>query len=55
MLKSLELTHHDQKRLKNYCKLKIDFISTPYDIDSAKFLSKIGLNILRLRPLISLI
>ena len=43
MLKSLELTHHDQKRLKNYCKLKkIDFISTPYDTDSAKFLSRIG-------------
>lgn len=39
MLKKLELSEKDHKYLINYCKKKkIDFISTPYDIESAKFL-----------------
>ena len=43
MLKSLELSDFDHRILKKYCKTKkIDFISTPYDLASAKFLSKIG-------------
>ena len=43
MLKKSELSFDQQKKLKNYCKDKdIDFISTPYDEKSAKFLCKIG-------------
>mgnify|MGYP003950628923 CR=1 FL=1 len=43
MLKSLELSDFDHRVLKKHCKIKkIDFISTPYDLASAKFLSKIG-------------
>ena len=43
MLKNLELTEKDQKNLFNYCKkMKIEFISTPFDLDSAKFLNSLG-------------
>ena len=43
MIKSLELNKEKHKILKKYCKIKkIDFLSTPYDLESAKFLSKIG-------------
>tara|TARA_B100000787_G_C16190245_1_gene297075 strand:+ start:1537 stop:2592 length:1056 start_codon:yes stop_codon:yes gene_type:complete len=43
MIKSLELNEKKHKDLKSYCKKKkIDFLSTPYDLDSARFLSKIG-------------
>ena len=43
MIKSLELNEEKHKVLKKYCKIKkIDFLSTPYDLESAKFLSKIG-------------
>ena len=43
MLKSLELSQKDTKKLFDYCKLKkIEFISTPYDVDNAKFLYKLG-------------
>ena len=43
MIKSLELNEKKHKDLKSYCKKKkIDFLSTPYDLNSAKFLSKIG-------------
>lgn len=39
MLKRLELSEKNQIIIQDYCKKKnIDFISTPYDIDSAKFL-----------------
>jgi len=39
MIKKLELTHENHKILAKHCQnLKIDFISTPYDIDSARFL-----------------
>ena len=44
MLKNLELSEKDHLVLKHYCKLnRIDFISTPYSLDDAKFLFKIGL------------
>lgn len=44
MLKKLELSKNDHLKLKKYCdKKKIEFISTPYDIDSAKFLIKLKL------------
>ena len=43
MIKSLELNFDKYKILKNFCsRKKIDFLSTPYDVDSAKFLSKLG-------------
>ena len=48
MLKKLELSFDDQIEIYKYCKLlKIDFISTPYDIESAKFLKKIGCKIFK--------
>lgn len=43
MLKNSELDFSQQLDLKTYCKLKnIEFISTPYDEVSAKYLCKIG-------------
>ena len=43
MLKKLELSNKDHHRLFKYCNtLNIDFISTPYDIESAKFLNNLG-------------
>ncbi len=44
MLKKLQLSYNDHLKLILYCKKKkIDFLSTPYDVDSAKFLSKLKL------------
>ena len=44
MLKSLELSFSEQKTLIDYCKNKqIEFISTPYDVESARMLSKMGI------------
>ena len=44
MLKKLELSNNDHKQLIDYCKkLKIEFISTPYDVESAKFLLSSGI------------
>ncbi len=44
MLKKLQLSYNDHLKLILYCKkIKIDFLSTPYDVDSAKFLSKLKL------------
>ncbi len=43
MLKRLELSEQAHLELADYCNtLKIDFISTPYDIDSAAFLLSLG-------------
>lgn len=39
MLKKLELAYDDHFILKNFCqRIEIDFLSTPYDLNSAKFL-----------------
>ena len=39
MLSKLELSKEDHVKLKKYCEKKnIEFISTPYDVESAKFL-----------------
>ena len=43
MLEALELSHGDQDKLFQYCKLKgIDFISTPYSMKEAIFLNELG-------------
>ncbi|MEN3045100.1 MAG: N-acetylneuraminate synthase family protein [Candidatus Hydrothermales bacterium] len=43
MVKKLELTFDDFKKIKKYCdKIGIIFFSTPYDIKSAEFLNEIG-------------
>ncbi len=48
MLKKLELSKKDHLILKNYCDKKcVEFISTPYDIDSAKFLISMKLKTLK--------
>jgi len=48
MIKSLEFAYEDHLPVFDYCKkLEIDFISTPYDIDSAKFLVSIGVKIFK--------
>ncbi len=48
MIKSLELSRDGHKIIKKFCKKNnIDFLSTPYDIDSAKFLKSIGCNIFK--------
>ena len=44
MLKNLELDKKKHRLLINYCKKKkIEFMSTPYDVRSAKFLKKCGI------------
>ena len=48
MIKKLELSYKDHKTLFNYCKKKkILFLSTPYDVESAKFLNKLGVKIFK--------
>jgi N,N'-diacetyllegionaminate synthase len=48
MIKSLELDEKQHIKIINYCKtLKIDFISTPYGINDAKLLNKIGCKIFK--------
>lgn len=49
MLKKNELSINDHKKLIKYCKeKKIEFISTPYDINSAKLLIKLGLKVIKI-------
>ena len=48
MIKKLELNKSDFLKIFNYCnKIGIDFISTPYDVESAKFLDKMGVSIFK--------
>lgn len=48
MIKSLEFLYEDHIPVFEYCKhLGIDFISTPYDIESAEFLVSIGVKIFK--------
>jgi N-acetylneuraminate synthase/N,N'-diacetyllegionaminate synthase len=45
MLKKLELSRNDHIELFQFCKKNhINFLSTPYDINSAKFLKDLGVN-----------
>ena len=49
MLKKLELSEINHFKLKNYCKKnKIDFISTPYDLQSLNFLIKLGVKVIKI-------
>src|SRR3972149_8738490 len=49
MLRKLELSERAQCELFSYCRRKkIIFISSPFDLDSVGFLSKIGLNIFKI-------
>ena len=44
MVKKLELSHKDHKKLKNYCKkINIEFMSSAFDIPSLKFLKSINI------------
>tara|TARA_Y100000591_G_C21841765_1_gene706066 strand:- start:100 stop:1104 length:1005 start_codon:yes stop_codon:yes gene_type:complete len=48
MLKKLELSKKDHRYLLSYCKKKgIDFISTPYDVESAKFLNSLKIDAIK--------
>jgi N,N'-diacetyllegionaminate synthase len=48
MIKSLEFSYEDHIPVLEYCNnLSIDFISTPYDIESAEFLVSIGVKIFK--------
>jgi len=49
MVKKLELSFEDFKELKEYCERKgIMFLSTPFDIESARFLKDLGLEIFKI-------
>ncbi len=49
MIKKLELSFENFKELKDYCDKKgIMFMSTPFDIDSARFLKELGLEIFKI-------
>lgn len=48
MIKNLEFKNEDHPEIFEYCKsLGIDFISTPYDIESARFLDNLGVTIFK--------
>jgi len=48
MIRKLELKREDHVPIMEYCdRLGIDFISTPYDLDSASFLNGIGVNLFK--------
>ena len=48
MLKKLELSFDQMLKLYEYCNKKnIEFISTPYDVENAKFLKSIGMQIFK--------
>lgn len=48
MIKSLELSHDDHYPIIEHCRSNdIQFISTPYDVGSARFLDKIGVRIFK--------
>ncbi len=49
MIKELELSFKSFKELKNYCDERdIMFLSTPFDIESARFLKELGLGIFKI-------
>ncbi len=48
MLKKLELGPDSQKKLLNYCEDKIEFLSSPFDLESIDVLSKLKLGIFKI-------
>ncbi len=49
MLKALELNEDSHRLLKDYCQVKgIDFLSSPFDIDSLRFLLSIGMEVIKI-------
>lgn len=49
MLKKLELSHSAHLRLVDYCRVKgIEFLSTPFDLQSIEFLSSLDLPLLKI-------
>ncbi len=49
MLKKLELTEEEYEELKRYCGEKhIMFLSTPFDLDSLRYLNEIGIEIIKI-------
>lgn len=49
MIKALELSYADFEKLKLYCdEVGIKFLSTPFDIESARFLKDLGLDIFKI-------
>ncbi len=49
MLKKLELSFEDFGNLKEYCEKKdIMFLSSPFDVESAKFLKTLGMNVFKI-------
>lgn len=49
MLKSLELDQYQHNKIISLCKkLKIQFMSTPFDVDSANFLVQSGMRIIKI-------
>ena len=49
MIKALELSFNDFEKLKHYCdEVGIKFLSTPFDIESARFLRYLGLDIFKI-------
>ena len=49
MLKDLELSFDEQKEIKKMCDhCEIEFLSTPFDEESAKFLSSLGLRTIKI-------
>ena len=48
MLQKYELSEDDHINLKNYCdKKNIDFLSTPYDVESAKLLTRLNVKMFK--------
>ena len=46
MIKKLKLTYDEFRKLKRYCEEQdIDFLSTPFDIESIGFLEELGINL----------
>lgn len=49
LLKKYELSDHDTRQIKIYCsKLNIDFLSTPFDLESANYLNKIKVKMFKI-------
>ena len=49
MLKKLELSNDDHFKISKFCKKnKIEFMSTPFDLESLKFLIKLGVKSIKI-------